>query len=242
MINGLNPVSAWAGAARLLIETPHPDYMMLVRAGADWLADAAACRVFDAAAKSVGAETPTSVANMLFPRVVLDHEGAASEAIEAGWRFFARGRRRGLTYSGWQQTYFERLTGSWIDRHGVLHNFKENRLLHVVQKLQQWDTNPSAALYAHIDSPADTLRTRGGPCLQYVQFRGHGSREVEIVALYRAHDYYHKALGNMVGLDRLGRFVASQSGRHFSGISVISLNPFSQGGKGALAKYAESLA
>ena len=46
------------------------------------------------------------------------------------------------------------------------------------------------------------------------------------MGLYRAHDYVHKALGNFVGLNDLGRFVADKTGRTFTGADVVSLRPF----------------
>jgi thymidylate synthase len=120
--------------------------------------------------------------------------------------------------------------------------FKENRLLNIIEKINLWDHNIASSLYAHTDIPADSLRTRGSPCLQYVQFRVFDGDRVGVTGLYRSHDYLSKALGNMVGLQRLARFVAQQTGRKFGQVTVISLAPIAEGGKGKLRQYVNRVA
>ena len=145
--------------------------------------------------------------------------------MAAGWSLFGRGRRRSLRFSGWRDTYFERLTGHRMDRALVLHEIKENRLRSVIEKINLWGKDIEAALYMHTDLPTDTLRTRGAPCLQYVQFRPFDGDQLELFALYRSHDYFNKVLGNMVGLQRMGKFVASETGRSFTRQTVFSIHP-----------------
>jgi thymidylate synthase len=126
-----------------------------------------------------------------------------------------------------------------MDREMNLHPIRENRLRSIIEKANSWDRNVEGALYAHTDAPEDTLRPRGAPCLQYVQFRLFDDANLELLALYRAHDFLNKVLGNMIGLQRLGTFVAAQTGRHFVRQTVISLHPCIEGSKQRLGDFIE---
>ncbi len=222
-------VQAWALGAKAVASGEGGGYIMVVSAGTSWSGTPAEQHKLVAAADKWHAEHPTTVAEMLLPQRVGLSNAQSQNAIDAGLKLFGRGRRRGLRFSGWTHTYFERMTGLWYNRFGAKSEIKPNRLLGVISKLNDWDRNAEAAFYIHTDLPTDTFRPRGGPCLQYVQFRAYGNKQLQIVGLYRAHDYTNKALGNMLGLQRLGQFVASRTGRTYTGVSVISLHPFCEG-------------
>ena len=163
---------------------------------------------------------------MLLPKVAHLSTENPGEAIEAGLKLLGRGRKRGLRFSTWSHTYFERMVGSWYDRFGARKEIKANRLLSAIRKMNEWDKNAEAAFYIHTDISSDNFRPRGSPCLQYIQFRAHGDHKLSVVGLYRAHDYTNKFLGNAIGLQRLGQFVAQHTGRQYDGLAIISLNPF----------------
>ena len=220
---------AWVQAARHVASPNAPSFVMIVSADVAWNPTAQYLRNLNLSAERYGWERPGTVSDMILPRVISGSQRPTREAIEVGLRMFGRGRARGARYSGWIHTYFERMAGASIDASGVRHELRTNKLLGVVDKLNLWNRNVESACYVHIDLPTDGFRTRGGPCLQYVQFRAHGDRQLSVAALYRAHDYGNKALGNLIGLDRLGRFVAGRTARTFSGVSVVSLHPFCEG-------------
>jgi hypothetical protein len=157
--------------------------------------------------------------------VVVEPHASPEEALDAGLALMGRGRRRGLRYSGWSHTYFERLTGSFIDRNGITTVLRPNRLLAIVDKVNRWPNASEAALYAHTALDGDSLRTRGSPCLQYVQIRTFGPDQFNLLGMYRSHDYSNKALGNLIGLSRIARFIENFSNRTCLEISVISNNP-----------------
>ena len=198
----------------------------MVTSGAEWDSSVASLRVLDIAALAAKAERPSAVANMLLPRIVQLSTENASGAIETGLKTLGRARRGGLRFSTWTHTYFERLAGAWYDRAGNRSQIKQNRLLGTIEKLNQWGQNSEAAFYMHTDLNSDPFKPLGSPCLQYVQFRAHSAKQLSLVGLYRAHDYTNKFLGNAVGLQILGEFVAKHTGRTFDGLTIISLNPF----------------
>jgi hypothetical protein len=233
-------VEAWSAAATSLSRGTPPTFIV-VSAGNQFEATGAEIRVLDACARNNGAERPSAVAEVLFPKIVEVTEGTTEEKVSAGWRLFGRGRRAKIRFSGWSHTYFERLTGHSIKRDGSLQVIKENRLQSVVEKIRSWDRDVEAALYIHTDASTDRLRPRGAPCLQYVQFRLFDRDKLELFALYRAHDYQNKALGNMIGLQRLGRFVATASNRNYSRQTVFSLHPFIGGSREQLSNLIEEI-
>lgn len=202
------------------------DYIMVVTFGTAWNDTANSRTAVDQQADAVGAERPSSVASMLLPRGVRLSGAALQTAIDDGQRLLGRARRAGLRFSTWRHTYFERITGAWYNRSGNREVIKPNRLFEVVDKINRWGVDAKAALYIHTDLSSDTFRTRGNPCLQYLQFRLMSGNRLSLVALYRSHDYFNKALGNYIGLNDVASFVCRHTGRTLHTISVISLNPF----------------
>jgi hypothetical protein len=219
-------VAAWKDACDQIANRKTVDYVLVTGFRDAWQGTHAERQALDIAARSVGAESPSSVASMLLPKVVRTSARPASEAIDAGQRMMGRGRRRGLVFSGWRHTYFERLTGAWYNRRGNKEAISQNRLLKAIETINQWGKNAEAVFYIHTNLESDSFRPRESPCLQYVQLRIYGDDNLSLVGLYRAHDYVNKALGNFVGLNDLGRFIAGRTGKTFTGVNVVSLHPF----------------
>jgi hypothetical protein len=235
-------IEGWVRAARAISAAGFANDHVTIVASGEWPETAPRLRALDDQANLIKTERPSSVANVLCPAPLLSGVGNTQEKITRGWDFLGRGRQRGIKYSGWRDTYFERLTGHRAIKSGEYETFKENRLLNIIDKINIWNHNITSSLYAHTDIKDDTLRTRGSPCLQYVQFRVFEDNKVGVTGVYRSHDYLSKALGNMVGLQRLAKFVAQETGREFGRVTVISLAPIVEGGKGALRKYADGIA
>jgi hypothetical protein len=241
-IRGQDVIDGWIRAARAVAANGFANDHVTIVAESEWPESAVSLRALDAAANLAGAERPSAVANVLCPSLLLVAAGTSADKIVRAWEYYGRGRQRGIHFSGWRDTYFERLTGHRALSSGNYESIGENRLLHIIEKIRQWDKNITSSLYAHTNLPGDTLRPRGAPCLQYVQFRVFDDTKIGITAVYRSHDYLSKALGNMIGLQRLARFVAQETGREFGRVSVISLAPIAEGGKGALRRYADGVA
>ncbi len=232
-------LAAWLdAAAKLAMPGENPPFLVIT-AGSGFSATRVQLKTLDDAAVAVGAERPGTVAEVLMPDRVMRNTGGVASSLDAGWRLFGRGRGRKLKFSGWAHTYFERLTGRWMKGDLVLHEIKENRIASIIEKIRLWNKDVEGALYAHTDLPSDTLRVRGSPCLQYVQFRLFAQNRLEMFAVYRSHDYFNKALGNLIGLQRLGQFVAKSTGRTFVRQTVFSLHPISGGTKASLKEFVD---
>lgn len=234
-------VGAWAAGARYLADNNDDTFIINLIAQNEFLTTPDALRILDQGAASFGFERPGSVSEMIMPLICCGGEHGPKDAIERGIQLIGRARRKGISFSGWTHTYFERFVGEAIDRHGSRTTFRNNKLFDLITKLNQWDRNAEAAFFIHTVLDNEGFRPRGGPCLQYVQFRAYGDHQLDIIGVYRAHDYANKALGNLIGLNRLGEFVAHHTGRRLIASSVVSLHPYGSP-KGKLQNFANHVA
>lgn len=104
-------------------------------------------------------------------------------------------------------TYFERLV-RFPDHPDT------NQLETVISKLRTWQKRSGTSLVFHLSTPArDTPRTRGGPCWQFGEIVWHPGDRLDLVVVYRNHDFFNKALGNFIGLGQLLNFICAASGK-----------------------------
>jgi hypothetical protein len=117
-VEGADLIEGWVKAALAVSEPGFAnDHVTIVASGA-WTETPVALRALDAQAKLVKTDRPSSVANVLCPSPVLRAVGNTQDKIARGWDFLGRGRQHGIKYSGWRDTYFERLTGHRANKAG----------------------------------------------------------------------------------------------------------------------------
>ena len=85
---------------------------------------------------------------------------------------------------------------------------------------------------SNVDS---NVRPMGPPCWQYGELIINDNGAVDLVAVYRNHDYFNKALGNFIGLAKLLEFVCKESGKTPGRLTVHSIHAFSSKGIRKLA-------
>jgi len=216
-VTGKNAVEAWKAGAALVLSAPEHRVRNLVteirnptQLDDDWLRD------FDP--KSVGSTDRLSVvAKVLFPLKPKKKTETREEFYDRWNNALTRNKKLKRLQAPWG-TYFGRLT-----RFGGTINQLEN----IVSALSTWGSKPEAALVAHISSPAlDSLKPIGSPCLQYIEVLQNRSNEIELVAVYRNHDFLKKALGNFIGLGRLLQFIASESGKKPTKLTCHSVRAY----------------
>ncbi|HEY9869885.1 MAG TPA: hypothetical protein V6D08_12020 [Candidatus Obscuribacterales bacterium] len=153
------------------------------------------------------------VANTIFPSKTL----ANSRTRDDFYKRYLRAHSRRPTKS-WG-TYFQRLIAFGCS--------EVNQIERVIDALTTWKNTYRAALIMHTSSAeTDTLRPLGGPCLQYVQFNCPNARLIDLLAVYRNHDYCNKVLGNYYGLSRLLKFISDQSGRQSGKVCCLSAHAY----------------
>ena len=129
-------------------------------------------------------------------------------------------------------TYFERLV-RFPDHPDT------NQLETVITKLRNWQTRSGASLVFHLSTPArDTPRTRGGPCWQFGEIVWHPGNRLDLVVVYRNHDFLNKALGNFIGLGQLLNFICTATGRTPGRLLCHSVHAYKAGSKKALRALA----
>jgi len=128
-------------------------------------------------------------------------------------------------------TYFERLVR--FPKSGV------NQLERVIVKLRTWPIRNTTGLVFHLSSPAvDAPRTRGGPCWHYGELLWNADDSLDLVAVYRNHDFFNKVLGNFIGLGRLLEFICEQSGKSPGTLVCHSVHAYYDGSMHAMKALA----
>lgn len=192
-------VDAWLRVASHLLTTSVEPNVLVTINNPGYL-DPAWLTRFNPREVIAGGDQIRDVSNTLFPSKTWQN----SVNRPTFYKRYKRAHQRG-TRKGWG-TYFGRLIS--------FGESEENQLENVIRALKTWKNNPHAALTLHLASPeTDSLRPLGAPCWHYGEFVCPDKTMVDLVAVYRNHDYFNKALGNFVGLSRLLSFVCDQTGR-----------------------------
>lgn len=221
---------AWLKVTRLLSESQWERRNLVVQTRNPTTLDD---RFHDAVAGfalSQGLLSPKHIAYTLFPHGLYKNECNA-EAL-----FQAYNRKRGL-YERLQQkkpgwgTYFRRMT------HYEGSDGPVNQLERIILAIRTRDKINKAALTLVIQHPgAETVRPRGGPCLNYlaVQVEGGRTPTVGLLAVYRNHDFLARAYGNYWGLCNLLVFLAKEVGACPGPMTCVSSHAYVPGNKTAL--------
>ncbi|WP_323119378.1 thymidylate synthase family protein [Burkholderia alba] len=170
------------------------------------------CHVFDhwfaqysPSGIKAGGNDIRDVANTLFPQNTFERSSGRSDFYERYLRVHDRARTWQRGRHAWG-TYFERLVRFPPD--GV------NQLERAIEKLNNWPQRNTTGLVFHLSSPAiDAPRTRGGPCWQFAEILWNADDVLDLVVVYRNHDFFNKVLGNFIGLGRLLDFICTASNK-----------------------------
>jgi len=204
-IVGDDCLGSWQSGAELLTRTKKEMLNLVTTIQNQTVLDPLWLTRFNPAAYPPGKDQIKDVINTIIPirwAFTLDRKALYKKYLHVHDR--AKNFRRN---NGAWGTYFERLI-----RFGRPNG--PNQLEIVVEKLTKWERRVQTALVLHLSAPSlDSPRTRGGPCWHFGEFIWHSDDKLDLVVVYRNHDFYNKALGNYVALGQLLRFVCEQSKR-----------------------------
>jgi thymidylate synthase len=216
LIEAADNLSAWRAATQYLLDSGGQASNLVlaiedpIERTRDWFTR------FDPRQEGSRYDRIRDVANTIFPERTYRNAQTRSDLYARYAR--AHARRRGHFPGSWG-TYFGRLTCFGAS--------KGNQLERAIEAMHRWTRNHKAAIVLHISSSeTDGIRTRGGPCLQYIQVLCPSRTRVDMLAVYRSHDYFNKTLGNLVGLGRLQQFIALETGRRVGRLSCHSTHAF----------------
>jgi hypothetical protein len=138
---------------------------------------------------------------------------------------------------------FRRNRGAWGTYFERLSRFPDyphtNQLEAVIQKLSTWHKRSATGLVFHLSTPArDTPRTRGGPCWQFGEIVWHAGDVLDLVVVYRNHDFFNKALGNFIGLGQLLSFICAACDKSVGRLVCHSVHAYNGGRASALRALA----
>lgn len=132
-------------------------------------------------------------------------------------------------------TYFQRLI-SFGKGFGLMH---PNQLEDAIKALQGGSKQRYFITFHLTASNVESnVRPMGPPCWQYGELIINQTGAVDLVAVYRNHDYFNKALGNFIGLSKLLEFICLESGRKPGQLIIHSMHAFTSKGIRKLAQLA----
>lgn len=176
-----------------------------------------------------------TVAGTIFPQGLYDRRHRP-EFYNEYWRLLDRARKPGT----WGQ-YFERMTRRRAPNGALVNPLEDligklNRAVTSGNSIYQstYELSPSdpaqdvdpikddGAELATYDPVRDRNRPYGGPCLSHLSFKITDRHVLDLTAVYRSHHYCERALGNLIGLARLQKYVAEQAALDQGTLTCIS--------------------
>lgn len=176
----------------------------------------------------------TTVATTIFPQRMYARLGAdkfrdhflkvMKRAKKKGtWGTYAmrmlerRGKVAGSTFNPLEQV-IEKLKYASTVGQGFKSNYEMG--VHLVEDLDETEYEVAAELPTW-ESATDGAKPLNIPCLSHLTFKMIEGC-LELTAIYRSHYYGTRALGNLVGLSQLQRYVATQAGLKIGTLTCIS--------------------
>ncbi len=179
---------------------------------------------------------PKDVAYTIFPHNMYRNRGDAYRMFDQYNRaggMFDRLKKRSF---GWGN-YFRRLS-CYEDGPNRI-----NQLQNIIDAINSRQNTHKAAYTMLIQhAGTETIRPRGGPCLNYLAVQLDPiTKSLGMLAVYRSHDFLTKAYGNYWGLCNLTRFIAQECGFVPGPLTCISSYAYVDIQKAALATFLSTI-
>lgn len=220
-----NSYEAWRAGATMLLESGGELSNLITTINDPCTIDASWLEARSPSRFSANGDNIRDVANTIFPSKLAARANDRAALYNMYLQRHDRARSwRGRTHS-WG-TYFERLVRFPPD--GL------NQLDRAIHKLRTWPRNTTGLVF-HLSSPVvDAPRTRGGPCWHYGELLWNRDGSLDLVTVYRNHDFFNKVLGNFIGLGNLLGFICNESGKHPGKLICHSVHAYHDGSARAL--------
>lgn len=164
---------------------------------------------------------PRDVAYTIFPYGFYYLNRNPEKFYKNYWRFFKHTRKS--EHSGWG-TYFERMIRyPWGEQ-------EVDQLGKIIKSIKGSERILRAAYTMIIPKPGpENTKLRGAPCLNYIAVRTEPSstgRIINLLAVYRNHDFLERAYGNYLGLCKLLEYIVSETGSNIGKVTCMSSHAF----------------
>jgi thymidylate synthase len=223
-INSLSTnAQAWLAAASAVQAVGGEAYNVVIDI-ADPLAetetDVAIIREVDRFLRDHHANSLSSVANTIFPQATFDRHGP--EAFYDVYRDRILPRMKKITRD-WGR-YFDRMT-EWKKVQGskiTTINPLDDLVAAMRRQIASDRTYRNVYEMTVFDPTRDAGKVSNRQCLSFLSFKLDHDNRLMLTVMYRNHAYIARGLGNFIGLGRLQRFVADQSGARMGSLTCIS--------------------
>jgi len=202
VIVGTDPLDTWKKAVTQLIDNKSEIWNLTLRIENPNVFDSQWLKKYNPRAVDGNSDSLNDVINTIFPMKLYQRHPNRPDLYETYWKCFDRIKRIKHGRIGWG-SYFERLT-----RFGEK-NY--NQLDTTINKINEWEKTYKAAFVFHLSDPSiDKPRPRNLPCWQFGELLFEGDK-IHFMVVYRNHDYFGKALGNLIALGQLQNFICSET-------------------------------
>ena len=172
------------------------------------------------------------VAYTIFPFKI--YKGRAREDFyKRYWRYYDAVKLN--SYARWGDAYFARMIRYSDD--------KVDQLGKIIDSINERPKNYGASFVMVIAYPQkDVKRMMGAPCLNYITVQVElidSIRYINLLAVYRNHDFRTRAYGNYYGLGKLIEYIATETQSRVGTLTCVSSHAYINANKGKLAEIAE---
>ncbi|HEY1031603.1 MAG TPA: hypothetical protein VGD89_07510 [Flavipsychrobacter sp.] len=218
-INGNNCFDAWQSAAQLIANHGAQNNLILtIQQPGDfvnlqnWLSDRNPKSIIR------GADNLLSVIRTIFPYTLANYFPNRNDLYNKYRTIYQRGLNR-----SWG-TYFQRLIS--FDNH--FQNNGINQLEGAINALNGGSPQRAYIVF-HLSARNLESNTRpmGAPCWHFGQITINDDRSLNLIAVYRLHDYFNKGLGNFIGLAKLLEFICRETNRPMGELVIHSIQAYS---------------
>jgi thymidylate synthase len=182
--------------------------------------DAAIIRAVDTFLRGHHVNSLNSVANTIFPQATLARHGPVDFYRVYRDRLLPRMKKMTRDWG----RYFDRLT-EWKKVQGkqITTINPLDDLVHFMRDQVRSDRTYRNVYEMTIFDPArDAGKVSNRQCLSFLSFKLTEDKRLILTVMYRNHMYIARGLGNFIGLGRLQKFVADQSGAGVGPLTCIS--------------------
>ncbi len=188
---------------------------------AETAVDAEIIREVDSFLRTHHCNSLSGVANTIFPQHTYDRHGP--EDFYGVYRDTVLPKMKRMTRD-WGR-YFDRLT-AWKKVSGsqvTIINPLDDLVTFMKREIESKErTRRNAYEMTIYDPTRDAGKVSNRQCLSFLSFKLTSDNQLMLTVMYRNHAYIARCLGNFIGLGRLMRFVAEQSGAGMGSLTCIS--------------------
>jgi thymidylate synthase len=230
---------AWAQAILALTDNHWDAWNIVVQIDHPELFDKYIHNLLENFAKRNNLISQKHVAHTIFPQRFFTNGITRDKLYEKYLRFFKRPRKE--PRHGWG-TYFVRMI-SYSTPDGDV-----DQLGGIINNIKDRSKNYGASYTIVIPCPHQDLnKIMGGPCLNYITIQTEntsGIKDTKIInmlAVYRNHDFTKRAYGNYLGLCHLLKYIAHETNSQIGTLTCVSSHAFIQEYKRPLLEIANTI-